>query len=138
MLPHLRTDPKSETQWFEALILLARYLRTPKGCPWDREQTAANFAKYAVEESAEFAEACTVGDTAHMREEFGDAFFVLLASDAAAEEEGLFTLEDALAYAHEKMVRRHDHVFGEVKAQTAEEATDAWNAAKALEKEQDR
>jgi len=72
-----------------------------------------------------------------MCEEFGDAFFVLLASAAAAEEEGLFTLRDALAMAHEKMVRRHDHVFGEVKAQTAEEATVAWNAAKAKEKKQD-
>ena len=136
MLPYLHTRPKSELQWFEALISLARYLRTPEGCPWDREQTTANFANYAVEESREFAQACDAGDASHMREEFGDAFFVLLASAAAAEEEGLFTLEDALAQAHEKMVRRHDHVFGKVKAQTAEEAIVAWNAAKAREKEQ--
>jgi tetrapyrrole methylase family protein/MazG family protein len=135
MLPHLRTNPKSEPQWFESLISLARYLRTADGCPWDREQTAADFAKYAVEESAEYSEACGNDDAAHMREEFGDAFFVLLASAAAAEEEGLFTLEDALAFAHEKMVRRHDHVFGDVKAQTAEEATKAWEAAKAKEKD---
>ncbi len=135
MLPHLRVDPKSELQWFEALMSLARYLRTPDGCPWDREQSAADFAKYAVEESSEFSEACGSGHAANIREEFGDAFFVLLASAAAAEEEGLFTLEEALACAHEKMVRRHDHVFGEVKAKTAEEATAAWNAAKALEKE---
>ena len=134
MLPHLRTHPKSETQWFEALISLARYLRTPDGCPWDREQTAANFAKYAIEESGEYSDACTQNDAVHMREEFGDAFFVLLASAAAAEEEGLFTLEEALGFAHEKMVRRHDHVFGEVKAQTAEEATLAWEAAKAKER----
>jgi len=134
MLPHLRKNPESELQWFEALISLARYLRTPEGCPWDREQTAANFAKYAVEESGEFAEACDSGDEAHMREEFGDAFFVLLASAAAAEEEGLFTLKEALVIAHEKMVRRHDHVFGEVKAKTSEEATQAWEAAKAKEK----
>ncbi len=134
MLPHLSEKPESETKWFEALISLARYLRKPEGCPWDRDQSAADFAKYAVEESDEYAQACAGQDAAHMREEFGDAFFVLLASAAAAEEEGLFTLEEALAFAHEKMVRRHDHVFGDVKAQTAEEATAAWNAAKAKEK----
>jgi uncharacterized protein YabN with tetrapyrrole methylase and pyrophosphatase domain len=76
-----------------------------------------------------------MGDAAHAREEFGDALFVLLAAAAAAEEEGLFELKDALALAHEKMVRRHEHVFGEVKAQTPEEATAAWNAVKAREKE---
>ncbi len=138
MLPHLRANPKSELEWFEALISLARYLRTPDGCPWDREQTAADFAKYAVEEAGEYVHALESSDATHIREEFGDALFVLLASAAAAEEEGLFTLEEALAAAHEKMVRRHDHVFGEVKARTAEEATEAWNAAKALEKKQGR
>ena len=137
MLPHLRTNPESENDWFEALMSLARYLRTPDGCPWDREQSVVDFAKYAIEEAGEYVEALNTNDTTHIREEFGDAFFVLLASAAAAEEAGLFTLEDALSAAHEKMVRRHDHVFGEVKAQTAEEATEAWNAAKAQEKEQD-
>lgn len=136
MLPHLHAQPKSELDWFEALIALARFLRTPDGCPWDREQTAADFAKYAVEESGEFAHACVASDAEHIREEFGDAFFVLLAAAAAAEEEGLFRLEDALALAHEKMVRRHDHVFGEVKARTPEEATAAWNATKAKERKE--
>lgn len=117
---------------------LARYLRTPDGCPWDREQSVVDFAKYAIEEAGEFVHALETSDSKHSREEFGDAFFVLLASAAAAEEAGLFTLEEALAAAHEKMVRRHDHVFGDVKAQTAEEATEAWNAAKALEKERGR
>ena len=134
MLPHLSEKPSSETQWFEALISLARYLRTPEGCPWDREQTTLDFAKYAVEEAGEFAQACTKSDTDDVREEFGDALFVLLAAAAAAEEEGLFKLTDALALAHEKMVRRHEHVFGDVKAQTPEEATAAWNAVKAREK----
>jgi tetrapyrrole methylase family protein / MazG family protein len=134
MLPYLHAEPKSETEWFEALIALARYLRTPDGCPWDREQTTADFAKFAVEEAAEFRDACAGTDAAEIREEFGDAFFVLLAAAAAAEEEGLFTLKDAFAHAHEKMVRRHDHVFGENKAATPEEATAAWNRVKADEK----
>jgi len=135
MLPHLHAEPNTETEWLESLIGLARYLRTPDGCPWDREQSTADFAKFAVEESAEFREACGGSDANEMREEFGDAFFVFLAAAAAAEEEGLFTLKDALAQAHEKMVRRHDHVFGDVKAATAEEATAAWNRIKAQEKE---
>lgn len=134
MLPHLRANPESELDWFEALIALTRYLRTPDGCPWDREQSTVDFANYAVEESGEFAHACATGQAEHAREEFGDALFVLLAAAAAAEEEGLFRLEDALELAHEKMVRRHEHVFGDVKAQTPEEATAAWNKVKAREK----
>lgn len=138
MLPHLTAQPSSEIEWFEALTSLARFLRTPEGCPWDREQSTTDFAKYAIEESREFAQACQAGDADHIREEFGDAFFVLLAAAAAAEEEGLFQLKDALALAHEKMVRRHDHVFGEVKAKTPEEAMAAWNASKVREKEERR
>ena len=134
MLPHLHAEPSTEAQWFEALISLARYLRTPDGCPWDREQTTADFAKFAVEESSEFRDACAGSNPEAIREEFGDALFVLLAAAAAAEEAGLFTLKDALAGAHEKMIRRHEHVFGEVKAVTAEEATEAWNKVKAREK----
>lgn len=136
MLPHLSGNPESEIEWFKALMELARYLRTPSGCPWYREQSAVDFANYAVEEAGEFAQACAAGDADHVREEFGDALFVLLAAAAAAEEQGLFQLKDALASAHEKMVRRHEHVFGNVKAQTPEEATAAWNAVKAEEKKQ--
>lgn len=132
-LPHLPAPPASERDWHQALIDLARYLRAPGGCPWDQQQTALSFARYHVEESREYVEALEGDDAAHMREECGDALFTLLASVAAAEAEGLFTFEAMLRTAHEKMVRRHDHVFGENKARTPEEAMEAWERAKAAE-----
>lgn len=132
--PHYTGTPKSEGDWFEALAALARYLRSPEGCPWDREQTYREFAKFSREETDELVEAVEKDDGEHMAEEFGDVFFCLLATAAAAEEAGKFTLEDALARIHEKMIRRHDHVFGEKKAQTPEEAVEAWNKVKRDEK----
>ena len=134
--PHTPARPSSESQWFQALIDLARYLRGPEGCPWDREQTARTFAHFSKEEAAEYDEAFEAGDRADIEEEFGDALFTLLASAAAAEEEGLFTLHGALEKAHEKMIRRHDHVFGETKAATPQDAIEAWNRIKAREKGQ--
>ena len=126
--------PETERDWFEALLGLARYLRTPDGCPWDREQTAADFARFTRGEVDELLEALETGDRAHIAEEFGDAFFCLLAVAAAAEERGLFRTEDALRAIHDKMIRRHEHVFGDEKAATPEDAVRVWNAIKAREK----
>jgi len=133
-LPYLSKSPNSEQEWFQALADLARYLRTPEGCPWDREHNSRQFAAFSVDEAKEFVEALDTPDHAHAEEEFGDCLFTLLASAAAAEEEGRFRLENALRRAHEKMVRRHDHVFGEQKAASPEDAVLAWNRIKAEEK----
>lgn len=132
-LPHIKQEPTSERDWHQALMELARYLRTPEGCPWDQKQTARTFAEFHVEESAEYVEALDGDDPQHMAEECGDALFTLLASVAAAEAEGRFTYEEMLRAAHEKMIRRHDHVFGPEKARTPEEAMAAWERAKAAE-----
>ena len=133
-LPHLDATPQTEAQWFQALIDLARYLRTPAGCPWDREHGAQDFTRFLQDEARELSEAFASSGNDHIAEEFGDTLFTLLAAAAAAEEEGRFTLGAALAAAHEKMVRRHDHVFGEHKAATPEEALAAWERVKAAEK----
>lgn len=140
MYPHWEREhgdplvPRDERDWFEALIGLARYLRTPDGCPWDREQAATDFARFTRGEVEELEEALAGSDPAHAAEEFGDAFFCLLAVAAAAEEQGLFRLDDALRAIHEKMIRRHEHVFGEVKADTPEDAVRMWAEVKAREK----
>jgi uncharacterized protein YabN with tetrapyrrole methylase and pyrophosphatase domain len=132
--PHLNQAPANESQWHQALVDLARYLRTPEGCPWDREQDARAFAGFLCEESREYVDSLDGNDREHMAEECGDALFTLLASVAAAEEAGIFTYADVLERAHEKMIRRHDHVFGEVKAKTPEEAVAAWERVKREEK----
>jgi tetrapyrrole methylase family protein/MazG family protein len=127
--------PAGENAWFSALIALARYLRTPEGCPWDREQNAEKFAGYLGGEVEELIEALVEKDASHIEEEAGDVLFTLLAVIAAAEEEGHLTLETVMEKAHEKMIRRHEHVFGDVKADTAEDAVRAWEEAKRKERE---
>jgi len=134
MHPHWRKTPENERDWFEALASLARYLRGPDGCPWDRDHTAAQFAADAVEEGGELLDAFANGANADIEEEWGDVFFVLLASAAAAEAEGRFTLREALEKAHNKMVRRHEHVFGDLKAASPEDAINRWNQMKARER----
>ncbi len=132
--PHLEKPPETESEWFGALISLARYLRTPEGCPWDREQGAADFARYLTNEVEELVEALKSGDHRHAREEFGDVFFSLLATAAAAEDEGRFGLREALEQIHEKMIRRHEHVFGDATAETAEDAIRIWEDVKRRER----
>lgn len=134
MYPHWKKTPDSEQEWFQVLADLARHLRGPEGCPWDRRQTARDFAAFAREEADELIEAFEKNDNAHIEEEFGDTLFCLMAAAAAAEAEGRFTLRHALERAHEKMIRRHDHVFGETKAGTAEDAIESWNRIKEREK----
>lgn len=132
-LPHISSLPQNEREWFQALMDLARFLRTPEGCPWDRDQTSKSFASYLGGEVEELMEAFDTNNT-HLAEEFGDVLFTLLASAAAAEEEGRLTLEEVLVGAHEKMIRRHEHVFGENKAASPQDAIDSWNRIKAQEK----
>jgi tetrapyrrole methylase family protein/MazG family protein len=133
MYPHCEKEPVNAPDWFEVLVALARYLRGPDGCPWDRQQTALNFARYARGEAEELVEAFGEDDQA-AEEELGDTLFCLLAAAVAAEEEGRFTLCHALARAHEKMIRRHAHVFGEQRAATPEDAVEMWNRVKETEK----
>lgn len=134
LLPHLTKKPENESDWFAALIGMARYLRGPDGCPWDRQQRTHNFARFAIEEATELYEAAQKEDNDHIEEELGDCLFTLLACAAAAEEEGRLTLEGAMRRIHEKMVRRHGHVFGDDKAATPEDAVEAWERVKAREK----
>ncbi|MGC8738147.1 MAG: MazG nucleotide pyrophosphohydrolase domain-containing protein [Candidatus Hydrogenedens sp.] len=130
----LNFDICKEGDIFELLISLARYLRSPEGCPWDRKQTSLDFAKYAKEECEEFIEALEKGSIDEINEEFGDALFILLASAVAGEFEGKMNLLKALQCAHKKMIRRHEHVFGDKKAVTEEEAWNSWHKVKESEK----
>lgn len=136
--PHWTRTPQTEPEWFEALLNLARYLRGPDGCPWDRVQTSADFAKFMKGEAEELVAAMGGSDVAHAQEEFGDTLFTLLAVAAAAESEGRMNVLEALRSAHDKMIRRHEHVFGEAKAETPEDAVRIWEEVKRREREAKR
>jgi NTP pyrophosphatase (non-canonical NTP hydrolase) len=110
-------------------------LRDPEsGCPWDRDQTLEAYLDPLRGESEELVEALRSGDAEHIREEAGDLLWNLCFVIRLAEERGAFERREVVAEVLEKMTRRHPHVFGDVVADTPEEALQAFRAAKAREK----
>jgi MazG family protein len=122
---------------FSDLVSLMDTLRSPGGCPWDREQTYATLAPMLLEEAYEAFEAveeARAGRPAELRAELGDLLFQIIFYAQVARERGEFTIEDVVDAIHAKMVRRHPHVFaGESAADTAEVLRN-WEAIKAEEK----
>ncbi len=109
-------------------------LRAPDGCPWDREQTHQSICDCLVEEVAELLDAIDRNDFPHMREELGDLLLHVVMHAQMAVEAGKFDFEDVAREVNEKLVRRHPHVFGERKLDTAGEVINQWEAIKAGEK----
>ena len=93
-------------------------LRAPNGCPWDREQTHDSLRTYLVEETYEVLDALDSGDPRKFADELGDLLLQVVFHAELAAEAGTFDIADVIEQIHTKMVRRHPHVFGKVKAQT--------------------
>ncbi len=119
---------------FEAINQLILDLRGPEGCPWDKEQTHKSLAPYAVEEASELAEAIESGNDAHICEELGDVLFQVVLHAAMAKERGAFDISDVIQGISEKLVRRHPHVFSDVKVSGPEQVIENWNEIKKKEK----
>jgi MazG family protein len=122
---------------FEDLVALMDRLRSPDGCPWDREQTYATLAPMLLEEAYEAFDAleeARQGRPDDLREELGDLLFQITFFARVAKERGEFNIDDVIEQVHEKMVRRHPHVFGETKAGDSAEVLRNWEAIKAEEK----
>src|SRR5580698_9919634 len=97
-----------------ALIALIARLRDPQtGCPWDVKQTFATVAPYTIEEAYEVADAIEKGDPTQLRDELGDLLFQVVFHARMAQERGWFDFAQVARAIHEKLVRRHPHVFGE-------------------------
>ena len=118
------------------LVEIMDRLRSPGGCPWDREQTHQTLARYLLEETYETLESIDTGDRAHLREELGDLLLqvVFHARIAAEHHDEPFDIDDVAAEISDKLVRRHPHVFAEGAATSAAEVEQAWDALKAAEK----
>lgn len=136
-----KTSRKANTQkkltageWFERLVALQARLRAPNGCPWDREQTHATLRTYLIEEAYEVLDAMKSGDDAKFANEMGDLLLQVVFHSQIATEEGRFTVADVIREVHEKMVRRHPHVFGEKRAKDAAEVLRNWEQIKAQER----
>jgi nucleoside triphosphate diphosphatase len=124
----------SRGERFERAVSIMARLRSPGGCPWDREQTFDSIKPYTLEETYEVLEAIDNRDWQELPGELGDLLLQVLFYAQMAEEEGKFSIADVLARLTNKLVDRHPHVFGDVKAETSAEVLRNWEALKAEEK----
>src|SRR5882672_6009912 len=121
-------------EWFEKLVAVQARLRAPDGCPWDREQTHESLRTYLIEEAYEVLEALESGNDAKFAEEMGDLLLQIVIHSQIAREEGRFTVSDVIREIHDKMIRRHPHVFGTTRAKDSAEVLRNWEQIKAAER----
>jgi XTP/dITP diphosphohydrolase len=112
------------------LVATETRLRGPDGCPWDREQTHASLARHLVEEAYEVLDAIEEGDPEHLREELGDLLLQVVFHAQLAEDAGGFDVDGVARAITEKLVRRHPHVFGDLRVDSAGEVVRNWEAIK--------
>jgi MazG family protein len=120
---------------FERAVSIMARLRAPGGCPWDREQTFDSIKPYTLEETYEVLEAIDNRDWDELPGELGDLLLQVLFYAEMAKEQGTFSIDDVLDRVANKLIDRHPHVFGDVKAETSSEVLRNWQALKAQEKE---
>jgi tetrapyrrole methylase family protein / MazG family protein len=124
----------SEGTSFESFAEIVAHLRAPNGCPWDREQTHETLRKHLLEESYEAISAIDSGDFADMREEFGDLLLQVVLQSQIANEENQFNVNQVIQGIHSKIVRRHPHVFGDLKLEGVDGVLANWEKLKEQER----
>ena len=119
---------------FEDLVALQARLRAPGGCPWDREQTHESLRTYLIEEAYEVLETIDASDFKKFQDELGDLLLQVVFHAQMAQEAGRFEIGDVIESIHDKLMRRHPHVFGDVKADNSQEVLKNWEQLKADER----
>lgn len=119
---------------FERAVNIMERLRAPGGCPWDREQTFDTIKPYTLEETYEVLEAIDKRDWHELAGELGDLLLQVLFYAEMAKEQGSFSVDDVLERLSSKLINRHPHVFGDVKADTSAEVKRNWEALKVEER----
>jgi tetrapyrrole methylase family protein / MazG family protein len=134
--PHipLTARDKQAGEWFAKLVALQGRLRGLGGCPWDAEQTHHSLRKFLIEETYEVLDAMESSDPRKFASELGDLLLQVVFHSILAEETGAFTMSDVVESIHDKMVRRHPHVFGDAKAKDSAEVLKNWEQIKAKER----
>ena len=118
---------------FTDLLSIMQKLRSPEGCPWDKEQNFNSLLPYLLEESYEYIDAVQSGNSKLMAEELGDVLLQVVFHAQIAKEEGKFTIDDVITEICEKMVRRHPHVFGNEDIKTSDAVLKKWDEIKNAE-----
>ena len=120
----------------QRLVAVMDQLRSPGGCVWDAEQTHESLIKFLLEESYEYIEAVELDDREAMKEELGDVLLQVYFHARIAQEHPThpFSIEDVAEGVADKLIRRHQHVFGDVEVSSSDEVLENWEALKAIEK----
>jgi len=119
---------------FESFAEIVAHLRAPDGCPWDKEQTHESLRKHLLEESYEAIAAIDSGDFNSMREEFGDLLLQVVLQSQIANDENQFNVNQVIHGIHSKIVRRHPHVFGDLKLDGVDGVLANWEKLKEKER----
>ena len=119
---------------FESFAEIVAHLRAPNGCPWDREQTHESLRKHLLEESYEAVSAIDSGDFGDMREEFGDLLLQVVLQSQIANEGGQFNVNQVVQGIYSKIIRRHPHVFGDLKLEGVQGVLANWEKLKEIER----
>ena len=127
---------KKEHYSVSDLVDIMELLRSPEGCPWDREQTHASIRRNLLEEAYEAAEAIDLDDRAALVEELGDVLLQIVFHCQMERETGGFTLDDVADGICKKLIYRHPHVFADTKVSGSAEVLENWDALKRKEKRQ--
>ena len=125
---------KNRYDMYDLLVIMEK-LRSPDGCPWDREQTHESIRRNLIEETYEAAEAIDTHDMQLLREELGDMLLQIVFHAQIEKEQGSFDFGDVCDGICKKLVLRHPHVFSDVVAKDAEQALKSWDAVKRSEKD---
>jgi tetrapyrrole methylase family protein/MazG family protein len=131
----MSSTPSGAGLKFQRLLEIMATLRGPGGCPWDREQNFDTIKPYTLEETYEVMDAIDRRDWRGLADELGDYMLQAVFYAQMASEQGLFDIGDSLDAINEKLVRRHPHVFGNGRADTAEDVKRRWDEIKADEKQ---
>lgn len=129
-----RFENPQEHPVFNQFVATVAALRAPDGCPWDREQTHQSIAHNMIEEAYEAVDTIEQNDVAHLREELGDVLLQVVLHAQIAADAGEFTIDDVCEEVNAKIVRRHPHVFGEIKMTDANAVLDLWDQVKLAER----
>ena len=135
--PGIPPNPTTMNPAFQQLCEVIAKLRSPEGCPWDRQQTLESIKPYTLEETYELLDAIDLGDDDAIREELGDVLLQVVLDSQIAADEGRFTLLEVVRGITEKMIHRHPHVFGDATATSAEDVSEHWQKAKQAEKQRE-
>lgn len=135
---YLPSFEEAKPEGWQQLLDIMATLRSPQGCPWDREQDHLSLRPYLLEETYEVLETIDQGEMNKLCEELGDLLLQIVFHAQVARENNEFTIDDVLTSINQKMIRRHPHVFADVQVENSQEVLVNWDAIKALEKKEEK